>query len=366
MSNARRHILHIETGRHLYGGAYQALLLIKGLHQRGLRNTLVCPRSSQIAGSAAGYADIHPLAYAGDLDPRFPLRLRQLVKRLSPDLIHVHSRRGADYWAPVATTGLGVPLLLSRRVDNAEPFWLARWKYRRYAKIITISEQIRQVLIAEGVPAAKLQRVYSAVPLPAKPAAPDREWFRETFALPPETPVIGVVAQLIPRKGHRYLIEALPAVRREFPAVRAVFFGQGPLEGALRRACRSAGLEDAVLFAGFRRDIPRIMPCLDAVVHPATTEGLGVALLEAAASARPVVAFRAGGIPEIVENGRTGWLVEIGDRQGLSRCIRALLRHPDRAAQMGQAGWHLLRQRFDDGAMVAGNLDVYADLLARP
>lgn len=240
---------------------------------------------------------------------------------------------------------------------------MARWKYRPYERIITISEQIRQVLITEGIPASKINRVYSAVPLSPKPPIADQHWFRKTFAIPPTAPVIGVVAQLIPRKGHRYLIETLPAIQQTFPSLRVFFFGRGPHEASLKEACRKAGVEPVVCFAGFRRDMPRIMPCLDIVVHPAMMEGLGVALLEAAACARPVVAFRAGGVPEIVVDGESGFLVDSGDQQGLRQKIIHLLRNPQLAQRMGNRGRDLLQRRFGFDMMVNGNRAVYDAIL---
>lgn len=362
MTSHPGHVLHVETGRHIYGGARQALMLIQGLHRTGIRNTLVCPHGSRIAEAAAPCAALIPLPMAGDLDPRFVLQLRGLLRRLRPDLIHVHSRRGADYWTPVAAAGFDIPLVISRRVDNRETDWLARLKYRRYDRIVAISEQIRRILIETGVPSAKIRRVYSAIPVPKRRPIAERLWLTKNLGVPKQAPLIGVVAQLIVRKGHQYLIDVLPAIREEFPEVRAVFFGQGPHEAALRRICRARGLDDTVLFAGFRRDMQRIMPCLDVVVHTATMEGLGVALLEAAACERPVVAFRAGGIPEIVDHGTSGYLVDPGDRQGLSRRIRDLLRNPQMAARMGAAGRAILSRRFDLEAMVSGNLAVYTDL----
>lgn len=357
------HVLHVEAGRHLYGGALQVRLLIEGLHRAGVRNTLVCPRGSRIAAAAAPYAAVCPLPMRGDLDPRPATGLRRLIRRESPDLIHVHSRRGVDYWTPLAAAGMSIPLVLSRRVDHRDPGWLARWKYRPYARVIVISEQIRRVMMDMGVPAVKIERVYSAVASSEPPAARDRRWLARTFGIPLEAPLVGVVAQLIPRKGHHYLIDVLPDLRREIPNLHVLFCGQGPQEEGLRSACRRAGLAEAVVFAGFRRDMARIMPCLDVVAHPATMEGLGVALLEAAACARPVVAFRAGGVPEIVVDGENGLLAEAGDARQLGRLLLRLLAQPDLAARMGDRGRDMVRRRFAVEAMVTGNLAVYANVL---
>jgi glycosyltransferase involved in cell wall biosynthesis len=110
--------------------------------------------------------------------------------------------------------------------------------------------------------------------------------------------LVGVVAQLIERKGHRFLLDALPALIAARPNLQLVFFGKGPLAGLLQERIDGEGLADHVRLAGFRDDLTDLLPCLDLLVHPATMEGLGVSLLQASAAGVPIVASRAGGIPE--------------------------------------------------------------------
>ncbi len=114
---------------------------------------------------------------------------------------------------------------------------------------------------------------------------------------------------------------------------------------------------------GFRDDLPRILPALDLLVHPASMEGLGVALLQAAACGIPIVAGRAGGIPEIVHDGENGWLVEPDDSSALAERINTLLDHPEQAAAFGAAGRRLVEQAFSIPAMAAGNLAIYRKTL---
>ncbi|MFP4607880.1 MAG: glycosyltransferase, partial [Thiohalospira sp.] len=122
-------ILHVETGRHLYGGAAQVLYLLEGLARSGCESHLACPADSAIVKAArdAGIP-VHDTGRGGDLAPAMALRLRRLLGRLRPDLVHVHSRRGADPWGGLAARWAGVPAVLSRRVDNPEPRWWAARK----------------------------------------------------------------------------------------------------------------------------------------------------------------------------------------------------------------------------------------------
>jgi len=296
----------------------------------------------------------------------FAWRLWRLLVRERPDILHIHSRRGADLWGSLVTRWSGQPAMLTRRVDNPEPGWLARWKYRPFRQVVTISEGIRSVLLKEGVPPDKVQCIHSAVDVTAWQQPADRDWFDREFGLPADARPVGVIAQLIERKGHRYLIEAAPAILAEFPKTYFLLFGKGPLGAELAALCRERKIDRQFVFAGFRADLPRIVPNLDLVVHPAEMEGLGVSLLQAAAAGVPIVAFRAGGVPEAVRSGINGMLLESGDSRGLAREIKTLLDNPERRAMLGAGGKRLVQAEFSVDAMVAGNLAVYRAIIGKP
>jgi glycosyltransferase involved in cell wall biosynthesis len=114
---------------------------------------------------------------------------------------------------------------------------------------------------------------------------------------------------------------------------------------------------------GYRDDLPRLLACMDLVVHPATMEGLGVSLLQASAAGVPVVASRVGGIPEAVRDGVSGLLVPPADVAALADAVLALLADPDACRRMGAAGRDLVAREFSVARMVEGNLAVYRELL---
>src|SRR5262249_50108282 len=118
-------VVHVETGRHLYGGAAQVRDLVAGLARKGVDNVLVCTRGGELE-AAARSGRVVPLPMRGDLDFAFPGRLRRVVREVAPDLVHVHSRRGADHGGAVATWLERVPAVLTRRVDADEPASWAR------------------------------------------------------------------------------------------------------------------------------------------------------------------------------------------------------------------------------------------------
>lgn len=359
-------ILHVESGKHYYGGPLQVIFLMKGLAESGHQNLLACPKGSAIAKAASELGvQVFELEMKGDLDVGMVGRLRRLIRAHRPDVVHLHSRRGTDVWGGIAAKLEGVPCVLSRRVDNPEPGWLARRKYRLYDRVIAISGAIRDVLIGEGVPPQQVEVVLDAVDTELyRPGCQDRGFFLSEFGLRENEVTLAMAAQFIPRKGHRTLIEALPAVLAQHPNLRVLLFGQGPKEDEIRNLVQLKGLEDKVVFAGFRRDLHRVLPCVDVMVHPASMEGLGVALLQAAACGVPIVAGRAGGIPEIVRPGVNGELVSPEDPAALAAALLPLLRDEMLRLRYGSAGRKLVVLEFSIPAMVAGNASVYQEVLS--
>lgn len=352
-------VLHIETGMNLYGGALQVFYLLRGLHEQGVENLLVCSQGSAIAKEAKPFANVIEIPMRGDVDILFGWRLLQTLRRERPDLVHAHSRRGADLWGAIAARWAGIPALVTRRVDNPEPGWLARLKYRQFAHVVTISNGIRDVLLAEGVPADHVTCIHSAVDIDAWQGEEDREWLNREFNLPPGGKVVAVIAQLIERKGHRFLFEALPKILDQVPNAHFLILGKGPLETELKELCKALQIESHVIFAGFRDDLQRIMPNLDLVVHPALMEGLGVSLLQAAACGVPIVAGRAGGIPEIVEDGVNGFLVEPGISKDIISPVVKLLLDDELRKKLGVSGRMIVNQRYSIETMVDKNLIIY-------
>jgi glycosyltransferase involved in cell wall biosynthesis len=358
------HVVHLETGRHVYGGARQVLWLARGLQRRGVGTTLVCPQASDMVFQAerAG-VPVRPLPMAGDLDLPFIGRFADLLREIKPDLVHVHSRRGADWMGGMAARRVGLPAVLSRRVDRPERKLTARFRYRSYARIVAISRAIYGQLESVGLSTARLALIRSAV----EPALTDPTWTRERlcreYELDPRVQLVGCVAQLIERKGHALLLQAWRQVVHDCPTARLLLFGQGPLAGEIRRQIAKLGLGNSVVMAGFRPDLPTFLGRLDLVVHPALEEGLGLALLEAQAAAVPVVAFRAGGVPETVADGRTGYLVKAGDTEALAIAMTELLQNEERRQACGEAAWQWVAHEFRVTDMIEAHLTLYAELL---
>jgi glycosyltransferase involved in cell wall biosynthesis len=356
-------IAHIEAGRHLYGGAAQVGYLLEGLTARGVENLLLCPERSEL-GAAAQAASVIELPMGGELDVLMLPRLVRALKRLRPDLVHVHSRRGADLYGGLAAALAGIPAVVTRRVDAPEPAVFARLKYRPYRAVVALSRAIERQLVDARVAREQIVLIPSGVDTQRyRPDPAARERLRAAFALPGDALVVGVVAQLIERKRHSWLLAELPSLAREWPELRVLCFGRGPLENRLRAELEQRGLAGRVVLAGFRADLPALVPGLDLLAHPAAREGLGVALLEAGSAGVPVVACAVGGVPDVVVDGETGVLVPHDDAPAMARALRGLLAAPGERRRLGDAARRHVEQRFDAASLVAAHRSLYERVL---
>jgi glycosyltransferase involved in cell wall biosynthesis len=190
---------------------------------------------------------------------------------------------------------------------------------------------------------------------------------RQELGLREGGPLIGTVCRLVePKKGLSVLLEAMAALKRQKADLgcQVLIVGEGPSRRLLEAMSDQFGLSRCVVFAGVRRDIQRILPLLDVFVLPSLYEGFGIAILEAMAVGKPVVATCVGGIPEFVLPGETGLLVEPGNAAALADAIASMLRDPDRATRMGANGRSRVQAGFQISTVVRRHEQVYEACLA--
>ena len=362
-------VIHLESGRHLYGGAQQVCDLMAGLAGEGIDNVLVCPPDSAIADkvrSMRRIAKVVEMRMGGELDFSLPGRLRKLLASRKPNLLHVHSRRGVDRFGGWNARWAGVPAILTRRVDSAEFKPLAHIKYQPYAAIIAISRAVEAQLTNDvGLAPHRVHYVASGVDTDRYRPAQTRGRLAEVFGLSADTVKIGVVAQLISRKGHEQLFNVLPELIAGHFGVEVLCFGQGPLRRELEQMIQAQGLTAHVRLVGFRDDLEELLPELDCLVHPARREGLGVAVLEALSCRVPVVATAVGGLVDVVEHEVNGLLVEPNDDRALLAALQRMVAEPELRQRLGEAGRRRVEEAFSVDAMTRGNLSVYGEVMKR-
>lgn len=354
--------LHIDTARTWRGGQNQVLLTVLGLRALGHRSMLVAHAAGELRQRAQEGLELVPIAPKTEMDLTAAWRLSRLVKQVQPDVLHAHDPHAVAMAAlalSMSTQLAKPPLIASRRVDfhlKANAF--SRWKYRQVDVFICVSDAIRRMLIGDGVPPSRIVTIHEGIDLGRIAAAPPADLHAELW-LPHNSPIVGNVAALVPHKGQRYLIDAAALVVKKVPDARFVIAGEGELRAALERQIKDHRLEKHVFLTGFRPDILSVHKAFDVFVMSSVTEGLGTSLLDAMACEKPIVATAAGGMPEVIIDGRTGWLVPPRDPAALADAIVRLLSDPAARREMAAAGLARVRAKFSLERMVEETLDVY-------
>jgi glycosyltransferase involved in cell wall biosynthesis len=361
--------LHIDTARTWRGGQNQVLVTVMGLRALGHRTMLVAHPNGELRRRAKEGLDLLPLAPRMEMDLNAAWRLSRIVKQLRPDVLHAHDPHGVAMAAlalSMSTQLAKPPLVASRRVDfHLRGSSLSRWKYRQVDCFVCASAAIRKMLIGDGVPEVRAVTVHEGIDLEHVQSAPAADLHADLW-LPHHAPIVGNVAALVPHKGQRHLIESAMLVLPKVPDARFVIAGEGELRPALERQIREHHLEKHVLLAGFRPDVLSLHKAFDIFVMSSLTEGLGTSLLDAMACGKPIVATAAGGIPEVVVDGETGFLVAPRDHEAMARAIVALLKDEDLRRRMGEAGRTRARVHFSAERMVQDTLRVYQRVAMHP
>jgi glycosyltransferase involved in cell wall biosynthesis len=288
------------------------------------------------------------------------IRLSRLARQHRPAVLHAEDRDAALLCGAAARL-TGTPFVVTRHVlDEPSGGRGARIKrallsrtLRRANLVIAVSEAVaRRVRSDDGVNADRVQAIYNSLDPELFPTVVPNEARRQLGW--PERPTVTLVGALRPGKGHEVALEAARIVRLRWPELRVLFVGDGPLRDQLESIANG----DAE-FVGNRSDIPLVLSASDVVILPSDAEALPTVLIEAACASRPVVASRVGGVPEIVDDGDTGLIIEPQNPQALARAIEDLLDDPERSAQMGQTARRRAIERFSPARQVEELLAVY-------
>lgn len=368
MDVAKAKILHIELGARRLGGSMQAFYLLREMTARGYTTALLCSEGSPLHQMALqeGIA-VFPIRFFGDIDPSLILKVYRVIKAFSPDLIHIHSRKGADTFGALAARLAGkAKIIIARRVDDPiKHSLLNRLRFGSLCDhVVAVSKGIVTELIKGSVPPGKISQVYSAIQAVDYQVDTDAQAVRAELKIPLQAKVVAVISQLIKRKGHRFLFAAAPAILAEHPQTVFLILGEGELQSELEQQVQVLGIADKVIFAGYRNDIGRLLNVVDILVHPATMEGFANVAMQAMAAEVPVVSSAVGGMPESVRDGISGLLVPPCDPHALAAAVNKLLGDEALCRKLGAQGKAIVENEFTIKAMVEGNLGVYTRLLA--
>ncbi len=299
-------------------------------------------------------------------------KLANLINVERVDILHLHNSPGM-FWGTLARSFSGRRVPIVRTEHN--PYLpavmppLFRMLYPRLTKrarrVICVSEVVRRSF-AEAFPglADRFVELPNGIRMQDYEKLPPRHECRAQFHLAPGERLIGTVGRMSPVKNHKLLIEAFARVREKVPDVNLAIIGEGELRSKLADYAADLGVSEYVSLVKETKQIDHFYGAIDVFVLSSDSEGMPLTLLEALASGVPVVATEVGGIPEVVESGKTGYLVPKGSAEFLAKRIVEILQEPAKAQAMAIAGRAMVRERFPAEKMVAGVEKIYDEALA--
>jgi glycosyltransferase involved in cell wall biosynthesis len=369
-SGDRLAIAHTESSLGWGGQEIRTLTEAAGFIGRGHRVTLYAAPGSRIAAEAPRFGVPVAVLPIGGKRPAGVRSLVAALRRHPVDVVNAHS--STDAWlaalacAWLARTRRAAPVLVrTRHVSIPVPRdYATRWLYRTATeRVVTTGAALREQLIRDnGLDAARVDSVPTGIDT-ATFAPLSRAAARRELGLPDAAPLAGIVATLRSWKGHRYLVDAMPLLRRR--DARLVIVGDGPQRAALEAQVGRLGLGERVLFAGQRTDVARWLAALDVFVLPSyANEGVPQALLQAMLAAIPCVTTDAGAIPEIARHGETARIVPREDATALAAAIDAVLDDPVASAAIAERARAFVLPRFGIDIMLDRMETVFRTALA--
>ena len=302
-------------------------------------------------------------------------RVIRYLKEIETDLVHTQLE-AANLLGNISAKLLRLPSVCTIHVmpslevkAKTRLHQRAEWFVLRHFcdRVISVSEEARQYHIQiSGSSREQVRTIYNGIDLSAfldLDYAVERNAVRTELGIPLEANVLVTVAVLRPQKGIQFMIRALPEVLASSPHTYYLIVGSGSHQNALLEEVDKAGAPERVIFAGMRKDVPRLLAASDVFVLPTLTEALPTVLAEAMAARLPVIASRVGGIPEMIADRQNGFLVEPEDLDGLSSACIRLLENPDERAAMGAAGWKIVNQKFSIQRQVEQLKELYLEQL---
>jgi glycosyltransferase involved in cell wall biosynthesis len=380
-------VLRVITRLNIGGPAIHAILLTSALDDGAqFRSTLVtgvtAPHEGDMLDLARARA-VEPVslpALGREISPLDDLvalaRLVRIVRECRPDVVHTHMAKAGTV-GRLAARICGVPLIVHTYHGHVFHSYFGRSRTRLFLlieralglathRIIVVGDGQRDEIASYGVaPLTRIESIRLGLELsPFLRAEDARGTLRRELGIDPSTPLVGIVARLVPIKAHEVFFEAAARIRVALPNARFVVVGDGERRAALEALVRTLGLAETVIFLGWRRDMASVYADLDVVALTSLNEGSPVALIEALAAARPVVSTAVGGVPEVVIHGETGLTVGVSDASALAAAVLAVLHDRSLAARLGAAGRRHVYPRYDSSRLVNDVRNLYVRELA--
>ncbi|MCS7305281.1 MAG: glycosyltransferase [Thermoguttaceae bacterium] len=364
----RSRILQIIPSLDRAGAEKQMTLLATGLPREEFEvHVCALTRSGPLENELrqAGIP-VHLIGKRWRADPQAYWRLRRLIAKLRPDLVHTWLF-AANAYGRQAAFACRVPVVVAS--ERCEDPWkgvlewlIDRWLARKTARIVVNSQAVRNFYIRYGLPRDKLVVIPNGV-MPAEPSPVSRQELLAELGLPENCYLVGVIARLWPQKRIKDAIWAADLLKVIRDDVHLLIIGDGPQRDRLQRFRDQCRIRDKVHFLGHREDVPRILPHLDVVWSTSAYEGQSNAIMEAMAAGVPVVATDIPASRELLQHGVTGFLFPLGDRATLARYTQKLLCDRELARRIAQAAQQYVLTHFSVNTMLHRYVELYRELL---
>ena len=327
--NKLPNILHISTPKSWRGGEQQLAYLYEELILRGVHQYIICPKNSEMAkkGKSLNWNIIEcekKIAF----DPFFARKVSIVCKKRNIDIVHAHDSH-AHSFAVISASLFGnkLPIIVSRRVDfPISRSSIKKYNHKNIKRIICVSDAIKKIMEPDIKDKSILRTIHSGIDLNKfSTYKKSKKKLHKEYNIPLETPLIGNVAALAPHKDYFTFINTAEELVKRNHKVKFLIIGSGPMEQEIKSYCTLKKLDDHIIFTGFRTDVQEILLELSIFLITSETEGLGTSIIDAFACKLPVVATRAGGIPEIVEHENSGLLADIKDADELANQVERIL-----------------------------------------
>ncbi len=367
----------MELIRKSEGGMKEhAILLIRGLLQSGHQVVVLCdfPRSDLVSLERAG-AQVIRFRFPGTIQPFQDVRkigqLYSLLRKVKPDLLHCHGFK-AGLIGRTAGIMAGCPLvytvhnMILHGRGKASRFLICRfekWFGKRTDATICVSQALKDSMIREmGQNPGSIRVIRNPRP----------DWdtgdgikVRKQYGIGGDDILIGTVARLIPSKGIRFLLEAVPAVLDRYPRAVLMITGSGQEETSLKNLAERLGIAGRVIFAGQVHNIWDYYAAFDLFVLPTLSEGLAMTLLEAMSFGLPIIASAVGGIPEVITHGKNGYLIQPGRPQEIRGALKYCLDHPQLAKSYGRQAREDVKYGYSREKMIKETIAVLESVLEK-
>ena len=333
-------VLEAITPSKIGGAEVYVANICKRLPLIGAEVDLFCPKGRPFVEYAAKQG-IQSISWKthGKLDPVTVIKLARLIKKNKIDVIHTHLSTASLLGAYAAKLA-GVPSVAHVHGMNSSTC------FKHSTLVIAVSEAVKKHLCAQGLDESKVIVLHNGIDLAHfQPMSIAEAKYGLGYDL--KTPVFGVFGRLSPEKGQKIAVEAFSILLKSYPSAQLILAGSGKSHDELRLLVSKLNISHSVNFVGFISDPRQVMSACDAIVVPSVKEGFGLAAVEAMALSRPVVCTNTGGLPEVVVNGETGFVVPVNNPQAIADKLAGLMENKGLVESMGQCGRRRAEECFD-------------------